>query len=250
MRDDLNASAERRIAVLDPVRLVIDNYPEGRSENAPRAQPSAAARARPSRAPVLARALDRARRLRRGTAEGLLPTRAGRRSAAALRLHREVHRRREGREGNVDASSTAPTIRRRRAGRRAPKRARSRATSTGSPSTEAVPAQVRLYDRLFARAVPRRAQPPRRARWWRGAAPSLCAHAVVVAGDDDEDAEAAERSFLDDLNPASKRVITAYVEPRAGRRRRARRASSSSAPATSWPIATSTQPGGPCSTAR
>ena len=32
MRDDLNARAERRIAVLDPIRLVIDNYPEGESE--------------------------------------------------------------------------------------------------------------------------------------------------------------------------------------------------------------------------
>ena len=33
MRDDLNEHALRRIAVLDPVRLVIDNYPEGQSEN-------------------------------------------------------------------------------------------------------------------------------------------------------------------------------------------------------------------------
>ena len=32
MREDLNERAERRIAVLDPVRLVIDNYPEGRDE--------------------------------------------------------------------------------------------------------------------------------------------------------------------------------------------------------------------------
>jgi len=28
MRDDLNARAQRRIAVLDPIRLVIDNFPE------------------------------------------------------------------------------------------------------------------------------------------------------------------------------------------------------------------------------
>ncbi|MDR2000094.1 MAG: glutamine--tRNA ligase/YqeY domain fusion protein [Zoogloeaceae bacterium] len=32
MRDDLNASAERRIAVLDPIKLVIDNYPEDGEE--------------------------------------------------------------------------------------------------------------------------------------------------------------------------------------------------------------------------
>ncbi len=33
MRDHLNEIAERRIAVLDPVRLVIDNYPEGQQED-------------------------------------------------------------------------------------------------------------------------------------------------------------------------------------------------------------------------
>jgi len=32
MREDLNERAERRIAVLDPVRLVIDNYPDGKDE--------------------------------------------------------------------------------------------------------------------------------------------------------------------------------------------------------------------------
>ncbi len=33
LRTDLNERAARRIAVLDPVRLVIENYPEGQSEN-------------------------------------------------------------------------------------------------------------------------------------------------------------------------------------------------------------------------
>ena len=33
MRDVLNESAPRRIAVLDPLKLVIDNYPEGQSED-------------------------------------------------------------------------------------------------------------------------------------------------------------------------------------------------------------------------
>lgn len=32
MREGLNESAERRIAVLDPLKLIIDNYPEGQSE--------------------------------------------------------------------------------------------------------------------------------------------------------------------------------------------------------------------------
>jgi len=33
MREHLNEAAERRIAVLDPLKLVIDNYPEGRQED-------------------------------------------------------------------------------------------------------------------------------------------------------------------------------------------------------------------------
>src|SRR2546422_6010189 len=32
MREHLNEVAPRRIAVLDPVKLVIENYPQGRSE--------------------------------------------------------------------------------------------------------------------------------------------------------------------------------------------------------------------------
>jgi glutaminyl-tRNA synthetase len=32
MREHLNAEAERRIGVLDPVKLIIDNYPEGQTE--------------------------------------------------------------------------------------------------------------------------------------------------------------------------------------------------------------------------
>jgi glutaminyl-tRNA synthetase len=33
MREDLNGRAERRIAVLDPLKLIIDNYPEGQEED-------------------------------------------------------------------------------------------------------------------------------------------------------------------------------------------------------------------------
>jgi glutamyl/glutaminyl-tRNA synthetase len=47
---------------------------------------------------------------------------------------------------------------------------------------------------------------------------AAAAHKVLVAGEDDDDetSSPAERKFLDDLNPASKRVITAYVEPALG----------------------------------
>ena len=43
MRDDLNDVAPRRMAVLDPVKLVIENYPEDQRGDVRRAQPSAEA---------------------------------------------------------------------------------------------------------------------------------------------------------------------------------------------------------------
>ncbi len=36
---------------------------------------------------------------------------------------------------------------------------------------------------------------------------------LVVAGDDDDGGDEIERTYLDDLNPDSKRILTAFVEP-------------------------------------
>jgi glutaminyl-tRNA synthetase len=54
MREHLNETAPRRIAVLDPVKLVIDNYAEGQEELVRGAQPSAEAGARQAPNAVLA----------------------------------------------------------------------------------------------------------------------------------------------------------------------------------------------------
>ena len=43
LREDLNARAERRIAVLDPIKLVIDNYPPDQRRGMLRPQPPAEA---------------------------------------------------------------------------------------------------------------------------------------------------------------------------------------------------------------
>ena len=83
-------------------------------------------------------------------------------------------------------------------------------------AAHAVPAEVRLYDRLFAVPFPGMRRPPGTAAEGVVAAEAAL-HPVVVAGDDDDDdGDAAERSWLDDLNPDSKCVITAYVEPSLG----------------------------------
>ena len=133
MRDDLNARAQRRIAVLDPVKLVIDNYPGGRERGVLRAEPSAAARARAARAAVRARAVDRARRLRRerrrrATSACARAPRCGCATGTSCAAPAPTRMPRA-----TSPPSIARTIRRRRAARPAPTRARSRATSTGCP---------------------------------------------------------------------------------------------------------------------
>ena len=215
MREDLNARAPRRMAVLDPVRLVIDNYPRRPGGGLPRAQSSAAARARQARDAVLARALDRARRLPGERAEGLFPARAGRRSAAALRLHRPLRRRRQGcrrqrrrRPLHVRSRHAHRHARRRRAQGQG-----QHPLAVGGARAAGRSAALRSAVR---RAVSRGAPPAGRALPARRRE-VVVAHATVVAGDDVDDvAEPVERNWLDDLNPDSKRVITAFVEPALG----------------------------------
>ena len=209
MRDDLNARAERRIAVLDPVRLVIDNYPEGQAE-------SAFAPNHPQRPELGRRELRFSRELwieRDDFAE--VPPKGFFRLApgAEARLRYAYIVKCTGVERDASGNVTVIHC------------TYDPATKSGTPGAEArkvkgnihwlavdaaVPAQVRLYDRLFHVPFPG-ARDPHGGR--EAAIEPLPAHAVVVAGEDDEDAEAAERSYIDDLNPASKRVITAYVEP-------------------------------------
>ena len=101
LRDDLNARAERRIAVLDPIKLVIDNYPEGRREDcfAPN---------HPQRPELGTRALPLTRELwierddfQEKPPKGYFRLSPGRRSAVALRLHRALRRRRRDAAGSV-----------------------------------------------------------------------------------------------------------------------------------------------------
>jgi glutaminyl-tRNA synthetase len=63
-------------------------------------------------------------------------------------------------------------------------------------------AEVRLYDRLFAYPAPGS---------WHEAAGESAVSALPASGDGDGDG--FERNFLDDLNPDSVQVITAWLEP-------------------------------------
>jgi glutaminyl-tRNA synthetase len=213
MRDDLNARAPRRMAVLDPVRLVIDNYPEGRSEQC-------LAPNHPQRPEWEKRELPFSRELwiERGDYQENAPKGYFRLAPGAeVRLRYAYIVRCVGADKDADGKVTAIhcTI--------------DPATRSGTPGADArkvkgnihwlsaahaIPADVRLYDRLFAVPYPG-ARNPEGVRA-DGVAPETAAqHGAVVAGEDDDEeaAEAVERNWLDDLNPDSKRVITAYVEP-------------------------------------
>ena len=211
MREDLNARAERRVAVLDPVRLVIDNYPAGQTEEC-------VAPNHPQRPELGKRALPFARELfierddyREDAPKGYFRLAPG----TEVRLRYGYIVRCVGAEKDAAGNVTAvhctydPATRSGTTGADARK---VKGNIHWIAAGAAVPARVRLYDRLFAVPFPG-ARNPWGARG-EGDPAVLAPHATVVAGEDDEDAvETAERNYLDDLNPASKREITAYLEP-------------------------------------
>ena len=126
LRDDLEGKAPRAMAVLDPVKLELDELgrdlrQRGASRGVHGAGAPASAGAR--RAPLRARpgGLDRARRLRRGAGEGILPPVSGQPRAPEVRLHRRVHRlreRRRRRRRRGAAPGSSPDTQQRHARRR------------------------------------------------------------------------------------------------------------------------------------
>ncbi len=213
MRDDLNPRAPRRIAVLDPIRLVIDNFPEGATEecfapNHPH-HPELGRRPMPFTRELLIERDDYDERPAKGWFR-LAP-------GAEVRLRYGYIVRCVGAERDAAGNVTVVHC------------TYDPGTKSGTPGADArkvkgnihwlsaahaVPAEVRLYDRLFAVPFPG-SRNPLGARADGEAPDAALRHAVAVAGEDEDDEAAApvERNYLDDLNPDSKRVITARVEP-------------------------------------
>ena len=178
MRDDLNERAPRRTAVLDPVKLIIDNYPEGQSEtteapNHPQ-KPDWGKRTLPFSRELWIEREDyqdtppkgyfrlfpgNEVRLRYGF---VVKCKGAQRDAAGnlVAVHCDYY---------PDSKSGTPGA----------DKYKVKGNIHWVCAKSAYQAQVRLYDRLFRVPHP----------------------------------GAGERNFLDDINPDAKQVITAYLEP-------------------------------------
>ncbi len=214
MREDLNARAERRIAVLDPVRLVIDNYPEGVVEecsvpNHPQ-KPEMGRRVVPFSRELWIERDDFQEQPEKGYFR-LSPGAEVRLRYAFIVKCVSVDKDAAGRVTAIHCTYDPAT----RSGTAGADVRKVKGNIHWVSAAQAVDAEVRLYDRLFGVPFPGARQP------WGAVAEGASVptealpepgHRVLVAGDEDDSLEIAERNYLDDLNPESKRVITAYVE--------------------------------------
>ena len=92
VREALNKTALRRMAVLRPLKVVIENYPEGRGRGTGRGQSSRRSGGRVAQDQIHARAFYRARRFHGESGEEILPHVTRPRGAAALRLFHHLPR--------------------------------------------------------------------------------------------------------------------------------------------------------------
>ena len=194
MREDLNERAERRIAVLDPVKLVIDNYPDDREEecfapNHPQ-QPNLGKRAVPFSKELWIERED----FMETPPKGYFRLFPGNRVRLRYGYVVQCTRCDKDAAGNVVAVHCEYDA----------------GTKSGTPGADQVKVkgnihwvsmrhayrcEVRLYDRLFKHPHPGKFSP-------------LPAEGASRAGD-----ESDERAWLVDLNADSKRIVTACLEP-------------------------------------
>ena len=186
MREHLNDMAERRVAVLDPLRLVITNYPEGQSElcDAPN---------HPLKPELGTRTMPFARELwieREDFME--VPSKGFRRLFPdnQVRLRYGYVVKCTGCEKDADGNITtvlAEYMPDSKSGTPGADTYKVKGNLHWVSVADGYQAEVRLYDRLFAHAYPGARR--------------------------EGDAEGVERSFIDDINPDSMRTITAWLEP-------------------------------------
>ena len=186
MRDHLNDAAPRRVAVLDPLKLIITNYPEGQSEtcHAPNhpLKPELGQREMPFSRELWIERED----FMETPSKGFRRLFPGNRVRLRYGFVVECTGCEKDAAGNVVAVH-AEYFADSKSGTPGADTYKVKGNLHWISAAHAVPAEVRLYDRLFA--VP---HPDARRE---GDAPEL------------------ERNFLDDINPHSKETITAWLEP-------------------------------------
>jgi glutaminyl-tRNA synthetase len=178
MREHLNEIAERRIAVLDPIRLIIDNYPADREEechapNHPQ-RPELGRRALPFAGELWIEREDFAENPPKGYFR-LFPGNSVRLRYGYVVKCTGCDKDAQGNIIAVHCEYDADT----RSGTPGADKVKVKGNIHWVAARHAYTAQVRLYDRLFRTEHP----------------------------------GAGERDFLDDMNPDSKKVITAQLEP-------------------------------------
>jgi glutaminyl-tRNA synthetase len=210
LREDLNERAERRIAVLDPVKLVIDNYPEDREEecfapNHPQ-KPELGRRSLPFGRELWIEREDFEEHPPKGYFR-LTPGAEVRLRYAFIVRCLGAERDEKGRVAAVHCSYDPGT----KSGTAGADARKVRGNIHWLSARHASACEVRLYDRLFS--VP---QPGRLAA--DAETPASGAHGEnrgdhLALADDAPFDEPTERNYLDDLNRDSKQLISAYVEP-------------------------------------
>ena len=151
-RDDLNRRASRAMAVLHPLKLVIDNYPPGQSELVEVANnPEDPSGWNPSGA-FFRRNLHRAGRLPRSSSAQVLSPLSGQRGAPAQRLLCHCPQRGQRRSGNlVEVHCTYDPLSR---GGNSPDGRKVKSTMHWVSAAHAIGAEIRLYGKLFSKADP------------------------------------------------------------------------------------------------
>lgn len=184
LREDLEARAARRTAVLNPLKLIIDNYPEGMSEelvadNHPQHPEMGTRKVTFSRELWIEDsdfALDPPKGYRRLTIpKDGSPAKPVRLRYGYVVVPKSVDLDADGKPAAVHCEYLPET----KSGTEGSMSVKTKATIHWLDAATARKAEVRIYDRLFCQPNP----------------------------------EAGEGSFLDNLTPNSKKILSAYVEP-------------------------------------
>jgi len=204
MREHLNETAERRVAVLDPLKLIITNYPDGQEEacQAPNhpLKPELGKRDMPFTRELWIEREDFMEEPSKGY-HRLYPG-----NMARLRYAYVVKC--TGCEKDAAGNITAVLceyLPETRSGTPGADSVKVKGNLHWVSAAHAYAAEIRLYDRLFAYAYPGARR--------EGDAPKEAPLGGVPKEAPEGEAEAQERDYRDDLNPQSKAVIHAYLEP-------------------------------------